>query len=87
MDECHRGSAADDSAWRERLEYFSTATQIGMTATPKEDLYTQYPLYVMRITGNDPQGVNQLIAGSLTRPSAESHARAHWRRRMGMSPL
>ena len=36
IDECHRGSAAEDSAWREILEYFSTATQIGLTATPKE---------------------------------------------------
>lgn len=36
IDECHRGSAAEDSAWREILEYFSNATQIGLTATPKE---------------------------------------------------
>ncbi len=36
IDECHRGSAAEDSAWREILEYFSSATQIGLTATPKE---------------------------------------------------
>lgn len=36
IDECHRGSAAEDSAWREILEYFSSATHIGMTATPKE---------------------------------------------------
>lgn len=36
IDECHRGSAADDSAWREILEYFTSATQIGLTATPKE---------------------------------------------------
>lgn len=36
VDECHRGSAADDAAWRRVLEYFSSATQIGMTATPKE---------------------------------------------------
>ncbi len=36
IDECHRGSAAEDSAWREILEYFSEATQIGLTATPKE---------------------------------------------------
>ena len=36
VDECHRGSAADDSAWREILEYFSSATQVGLTATPKE---------------------------------------------------
>lgn len=36
IDECHRGSAAADSAWREILEYFTSATQIGLTATPKE---------------------------------------------------
>lgn len=36
IDECHRSSAAEDSAWREILEYFSSATQIGLTATPKE---------------------------------------------------
>ncbi len=36
IDECHRGSAAEDSAWREILEYFNAATQIGLTATPKE---------------------------------------------------
>jgi type I restriction enzyme R subunit len=36
VDECHRGSADADSAWREILEYFSSATQIGLTATPKE---------------------------------------------------
>ena len=39
IDECHRGSAADDAAWREILEYFSAATQIGLTATPKETKY------------------------------------------------
>ncbi|MCG6138850.1 MAG: DEAD/DEAH box helicase family protein [Nostoc sp. LLA-1] len=36
IDECHRGSASEDSAWREILEYFSSATQIGLTATPRE---------------------------------------------------
>jgi type I restriction enzyme, R subunit len=36
IDECHRGSAAEDSAWREVLEYFNSAAQIGMTATPRE---------------------------------------------------
>ena len=36
VDECHRGSARDDSNWRKILDYFSSATQIGMTATPKE---------------------------------------------------
>lgn len=39
IDECHRGSAAEDSAWREILEHFSAATQIGLTATPKETKY------------------------------------------------
>ncbi len=36
VDECHRGSAAEDAQWREILDYFHGATQIGMTATPKE---------------------------------------------------
>jgi type I restriction enzyme R subunit len=36
VDECHRGSAAADSAWREILDYFASATQIGLTATPRE---------------------------------------------------
>jgi type I restriction enzyme, R subunit len=44
VDECHRGSAADNSAWRVILDYFSSATQIGLTATPKEtaDVSTTY---------------------------------------------
>ena len=37
IDECHRGSAADDSSWREILNYFSNATHVGLTATPKEN--------------------------------------------------
>ncbi|MBE6488948.1 MAG: DEAD/DEAH box helicase [Methanosphaera stadtmanae] len=51
VDECHRGSASEDSEWRAILEYFSSATQIGMTATPKETkkvsntLYFGEPLY------------------------------------------
>ena len=40
VDECHRGSAKEESKWRKILEYFSSATQIGMTATPKETTYT-----------------------------------------------
>ena len=39
VDECHRGSAKEESRWRRILEYFSAATQIGMTATPKETKY------------------------------------------------
>ena len=45
IDECHRGSAAEDSAWREILEYFSSATQIGLTATPRETKYVSNIAY------------------------------------------
>ncbi len=45
IDECHRGSAADDSAWREILDYFESATQIGLTATPKETKYASNITY------------------------------------------
>ncbi len=40
VDECHRGSAKEDSQWRQILNYFHESTQIGMTATPKEDKHT-----------------------------------------------
>ncbi|MGV9007302.1 MAG: EcoAI/FtnUII family type I restriction enzme subunit R [Brevundimonas sp.] len=45
IDECHRGSAAADSAWREILDHFSSATQIGLTATPKETEYASNTAY------------------------------------------
>jgi len=45
IDECHRGSAADDSDWREILEYFSNAVQVGLTATPKETKYVSSSTY------------------------------------------
>ena len=45
VDECHRGSADEDSAWREILSYFKTATQIGLTATPKETKETSNAEY------------------------------------------
>ena len=45
IDECHRGSAAEDSTWREILEYFSGAIQLGMTATPKETKYVSNLTY------------------------------------------
>jgi len=45
VDECHRGSAAEDSAWREILTYFSAATQIGLTATPRETEYVSNIAY------------------------------------------
>ena len=49
IDECHRGSAAEDSSWREILEYFSGAIQLGLTATPKETKYVSNLTYF-----NDP---------------------------------
>ena len=60
VDECHRGSAAEDSTWRQILEYFSSATQIGLTATPKETKevsnidYFGEPLYTYSLR----QGIN-----------------------------
>lgn len=60
VDECHRGSVKADSQWREILEYFSSATQIGMTATPRETKYasnTHYfgePVYSYSLN----QGIN-----------------------------
>ena len=45
IDECHRGSAAEDSAWREILEHFESATQIGLTATPRETTYASNAAY------------------------------------------
>ncbi len=55
VDECHRGSAGDESRWRRILEYFSPATQIGMTATPlreeNKDTYRYFgnPIYTYRL--------------------------------------
>ena len=60
VDECHRGSAKEDSQWRRILEYFHSATQIGMTATPKEDKevsttgYFGEPLYIYSLK----EGIN-----------------------------
>ena len=60
VDECHRGSAAADAAWRQVLEYFTSATQIGLTATPKETEsvsnieYFGEPLYTYSLR----QGIN-----------------------------
>jgi len=57
VDECHRGSAAEDSAWRDILEYFRSATQIGLTATPKGISNVEYfgdPIYKYSLK----QGIN-----------------------------
>jgi type I restriction enzyme R subunit len=48
IDECHRGSAADDAAWREILDYFANAVKIGLTATPKETKYVSNMTYFGR---------------------------------------
>jgi len=45
IDECHRGSAKDDSAWREILDYFNSSIQLGLTATPKETEYASNITY------------------------------------------
>lgn len=60
VDECHRGSASEDSAWHEILDYFSSATHIGLTATPKETTdisnshYFGEPIYTYSLK----QGIN-----------------------------
>ena len=53
VDECHRGSATDDSAWREVLDYFSSATHLGLTATPKEKSRLDHQKGIRVI--NDPE--------------------------------
>ena len=69
VDECHRGSAAEDSAWREILDYFSGATQIGMTATPKETKYVSNihyfgkPVYTMEGGGSQAGSVRRTGTG------------------------
>ena len=63
VDECHRGSAAEDSQWREVLEYFKSAAQIGMTATPKETKLLfkvhDYPNWKITIDGKDAERLNK----------------------------
>ncbi len=52
VDECHRGSAKRDSSWRKILDYFSSATQIGMTATPKETKYISKLIVLDQMIGS-----------------------------------
>ena len=68
IDECHRGSAAEDSAWREILDYFKSATQIGLTATPKETEYVSNIHYFGKpvYTYSLKQGISCYVA----RPAA-----------------
>ena len=74
IDECHRGSAADDSAWRKILDYFDEAIQVGMTATPKETKdvsnidYFGEPVYTYSLK----QGIEDGFFGSLQGRSTEA---------------
>lgn len=63
VDECHRGSAKEDSKWRRILEYFSAATQIGMTATPKETNYQSSIDYFCKEEDKKPIYVYSLKSG------------------------
>lgn len=87
VDECHRGSAAEDSAWRQILEYFSSATQIGLTATPKETKavsnidYFGEPIYTYSLR----QGINDgfLAPYKVVRIGIDKDLEG-WRPRKGM---
>ena len=63
VDECHRGSVREDSEWRRILEYFSSATQIGMTATPKNVDGADNLDYFCKETGGQPLYVYSLKQG------------------------
>ena len=65
IDECHRGSANEDSAWKEILEYFEGAIQLGLTATPKETKYASNITYFGEsiYTYSLKQGIPQSLPG------------------------
>ncbi len=71
VDECHRGSAAEDSAWREVLAYFAAATQIGLTATPEQ----RHPVIVttskLMSTGVDAQTCKVVVLDQTIRSMTE----------------
>ena len=74
IDECHRGSAAEDSAWREVLDYFDSAIQLGMTATPKETKYVSNihyfgePVYTLLAQAGHRGRVPRPLQGGARRP-------------------
>jgi len=101
VDACHRGSAAEDSAWREILEYFSGATQIGMTATPKETQYVSNihyfgkPIYTYSLKQGIHDGflapykvikVHIDVDVDGYRPKAEAE-RSPWVRTLNLAPI
>ena len=63
VDECHRGSVRDDSEWKRILEYFSSATQIGMTATPKSIEGADNLDYFCKETNGEPLYIYSLAQG------------------------
>lgn len=73
IDECHRGSAAADSAWREILEYFSTATQIGFTVTPKETKdVSNMDILMSRFTPTRSSKASRTASSRLTKSCAST---------------
>ena len=84
VDECHRGSAKDESNWREILEYFKPAVQLGMTATPlradNKDTYRYFgnPIYTYSLRA----GHRRRLPRAVSRPP-----RRHDGRRCGMAPI
>ena len=83
IDECHRGSAADDSAWRDILTYFKNATHLGLTATPKETRgisnieYFGKPIYTYSLK----QGIDDgfLAPYKVTRITLNTDTEEGWR--------
>lgn len=86
VDECHRGSASEASAWREVLDYFEGATQIGMTATPKEtkDIsnmdYYREPVYTYSLK----QGIMDGFLAPYKVVSITTNLDEGWRPSVGM---
>lgn len=87
VDECHRGSAAADAAWRQVLEYFKSATQIGLTATPKETKdvsnieYFGDPIYTYSLK----QGIDDGFLAPYKVVRITTDRDAHWRPSAGMT--
>ena len=78
VDECHRGSAKEDSNWRRVLEYFTSATQIGMTATPKESEkvsnidYFGEPVYIYSLKQGIETASLPRLRSSILQPTSET---------------
>lgn len=89
VDECHRGSAKKDSNWRKVLDYFSSATQIGMTATPKETKYASNidyfgkPVYTYSLR----EGINDGFLAPFKVINVHSDIGEGWRPRKGQCDI